>query len=151
MIDEFQKPDNNKRLIIGNLKVMCNGIDLDDKYGNFPRYAFVSPTFSAIDLYQFSCRFLRSSDSKSHTTIRYMFSKHGIPSDFYQKLAPNGIPDHGIVEIPTTGKNKADNQERKILLYLAQKGDVMKKISSENTIFPNEFDAEVLLFGNCMK
>lgn len=80
-IDLFQEPNSNHRLIIANLGVMCCGIDLDDKDGRFPRHVMVIPTFKTISMYQMSLRFLRSVDTKSNTTIRYIYSIQSVVLD----------------------------------------------------------------------
>jgi hypothetical protein len=74
LIDEYQKPNLDKRVIIGNLKVCSTGIDLDDKEGNFPRYAYASPNYMILDLQQLIYRFRRT-DSKSTATFRFVYGK----------------------------------------------------------------------------
>jgi len=146
-INTFQEPNNKSRIIIANLRVICCGIDLDDKDGRFPRHVFISPTYSAINIHQLSFRFLRSTDTKSDTIIRYMYTKFGIETPGINKMT---LPDHGIITISRGSIKKAKNQEQKILTFLTAKGDVMKRVSSERTVFPNEFENQLLLFGRCI-
>ena len=74
LIDEYQKPNLDKRVIIGNLKVCSTGIDLDDKEGTFPRYAYASPNYMILDLQQLIYRFRRT-DSKSAANFRFVYGK----------------------------------------------------------------------------
>ena len=76
LIDKFQESNLNRRLIISNLKVASVGIDLDDKDGNFPRYAFASPNYVILDLHQLTRRFVRL-DTKSDATFRFFYGNVG--------------------------------------------------------------------------
>jgi hypothetical protein len=76
LIDKFQERNLNRRLIISNLKVASVGIDLDDKDGNFPRYAFASPNYVILDLHQLTRRFARL-DTKSDATFRFFYGNVG--------------------------------------------------------------------------
>jgi hypothetical protein len=154
-IDNFQLPTNDHRLIIGNLRVMSCGIDLDDKDGNYPRHVFVSPSFSAIDLHQFSFRFVRSTDTKSNTIIRHIFTKNGIDIDKvlvdWYSINNTEHPSNGVLPIiKDLSTLNHHNQEQKILKYLSNKGQIMKNISSEDTEFANDFIHEALISGKCL-
>jgi hypothetical protein len=74
LIDEYQKTDLERRVIIANLQVCATGIDLDDKDGNFPRYAYASPNYMILNLQQLIYRFRRT-DSKSAATFRFVYGK----------------------------------------------------------------------------
>ena len=74
IIAKFNEHDLTRRLLIGNLKVCSTGIDLDDKFGDRPRFCIVSPNYSSIDLYQVCHRFLRM-DSKSKATVHMFYGK----------------------------------------------------------------------------
>ena len=76
IVERFQKPDLESRLIIANIRCLSTGIDLDDKTGNFPRFVFASPNYTIVDLHQFSRRFIRV-DSKSSPVFRFVYGKCG--------------------------------------------------------------------------
>lgn len=76
LFDMFQAPNLKSRLLIGNLTICSAGIDLDDKDGRFPRYAFASPNYTILDLHQLTRRFVRL-DSKSNATFRFFYGKIG--------------------------------------------------------------------------
>lgn len=63
------------RILIGNLKVLSTGIDLDDKFGNQPRTVFISPNFYTVEMYQATKRFQRM-DSKSMTNINFVWYRN---------------------------------------------------------------------------
>ena len=86
VLKQFQAPNTNNRLIIGNIHVMSTGIDLDDKDGRFPRIAFVSPNYSSINLYQLGFRFLRA-DTKSATEIYFVYGAHAQESKILKVLS----------------------------------------------------------------
>lgn len=105
VLDKFQAPTTESRVIIGNLSVMSTGIDLDDKDGRFPRIAFVSPNYSTINLYQLGFRFLRA-DSKSPTDMYYVYGAHARENNILAALAAKSKimkettpeqADHGVV------------------------------------------------------
>jgi len=72
IIEKFQEPNTKYRLIIANVQVASTGIDLDDKYGMFPRHAFASPNYKILDLHQLTRRFVRL-DSKSNASFRFFY------------------------------------------------------------------------------
>lgn len=72
VLEAFQAPNLNNRVLLGNCRVCSTGIDLDDKYGNFPRTAFISPNYSTLDLHQLTHRFLRV-DSKNDATVYFVY------------------------------------------------------------------------------
>lgn len=73
-IDKFQEPNLNCRIIIANLQVGSTGIDLDDKTGNYPRFALGSPNYIIQNLHQLTFRFLRR-DTMSQATFRFVYGK----------------------------------------------------------------------------
>ena len=72
VIKKFQEPNTTKRLLIGNIKVMSTGIDLDDKDGNYPRFCLASPNFATMELTQFTHRFVRM-DSKNSAEVQFIY------------------------------------------------------------------------------
>lgn len=71
ILNNFQT-DISKRILIGNLKVLSTGIDLDDKFGNQPRTVFISPNFYTVEMYQATKRFQRM-DSKSSASVNFVW------------------------------------------------------------------------------
>lgn len=76
IIEKFQSHNLYNRVIISNLTVGALGIDLDDQYGDMPRYAFVSPSYYAMLLHQVTRRFYRA-NTKSTPIIRLVYGKCG--------------------------------------------------------------------------
>jgi len=117
LIDEFQKFDLSRRVILSNLQVCSTGVDLDDQSpdGSFPRYAFASPNYVILNLHQLTRRFLRM-DSKSNSVFRFVYGK-------------------------------CDKRETSILNALAQKTNVMKEtleLQTEHQIlFPGEYSEDI--------
>jgi len=72
-LDAFQN-NTDCRVLIGNLKVLSTGIDLDDKHGNEPRTVWISPNFYTVEMYQATKRFQRM-DSKSQALIYFVWYK----------------------------------------------------------------------------
>ena len=74
LIDKFQADNNDCRVVIGLISVVATGIDLDDKFGNRPRFAFAIPNYSILNLHQLTRRFIRL-DSKSVPVFRFFYGK----------------------------------------------------------------------------
>jgi hypothetical protein len=74
------------RLLIANLRSCSTGIDLDDKYGDFPRYCIASPTYSVIDVHQLAHRFLRM-DTRSDAVLHLMYGSNASELPVLQALA----------------------------------------------------------------
>jgi hypothetical protein len=97
-IQQFQEPNLDHRVLIVNIECVDCGIDLDDKDGRFQRYVFVCPCYSIMCLYQFSCRFLRSNDTKTDTIIEYIYSNDNLPimelDNKYEFMVPQVFNEH---------------------------------------------------------
>jgi hypothetical protein len=74
LIDKFQADNNDCRVVIGLISVVATGIDLDDKFGNRPRFAYAIPNYSILNLHQLTRRFIRL-DSKSVPKFRFFYGK----------------------------------------------------------------------------
>jgi superfamily II DNA or RNA helicase len=64
----------NYRLLIANIKVGKEGISLHDTVGNAPRYMYLSPNYSVLDIHQAAGRIYRVG-TKSNATIRIVYGK----------------------------------------------------------------------------
>ena len=76
IIDKFQANNLEYRVLIGNTSVIAVGLDLDDKFGNIPRYAYISPNYSTLNLQQVIYRFYRS-DTKGASYVRFFYGVVG--------------------------------------------------------------------------
>lgn len=76
ILNKFQADSDAHRLIIGNIHVCSTGIDLDDKFGNRPRFAFAIPNYKILDLHQLTRRFIRL-DSQSVPIFRFVYGNVG--------------------------------------------------------------------------
>ena len=126
ILQEFQTPNMDVSILLCNLTLVSTGIDLDDKHGGFPRFVFVSPTYSFLNMYQHSCRYARSVDTKSNTLVRYVYGDDGLPQQanlFYPQTANEFYSKLG--KMPTS-----NTQEFKILRSLHKKADIVSKVSS---------------------
>jgi hypothetical protein len=74
IIDMFNEPSNNRRLIIATIKTGSMGINLHDTFGAFPRFTLMSPSYSIQDLHQAAGRTAREG-SKSLATVRLVYGK----------------------------------------------------------------------------
>ncbi len=89
IIAQFGSYELTHRLLLGNMKVCSTGIDLDDKFGDRPRFCLVSPNYSSIDLYQICHRFLRM-DTKSKATVHMVYGKQACELSILNALAAKG-------------------------------------------------------------
>ena len=75
IIDKFMEDNYNHRVIIGNIQVLSTGIDLDDKYGDFERKAYIFPSYNSITIKQALHRFHRL-DTKSNSEASLCYIKN---------------------------------------------------------------------------
>jgi hypothetical protein len=148
LINKFQNNDNEYRLIIGNINIFCCGIDLDDKHGDYPRYVFVSPNFSTINLFQLSYRFLRSLDTKSSTIIRYIYSLKSIEKiiklNKYQKTKNDRY--FKLLDEDKTKIFECSNSEISIFSKLSEKSDLLKSVVNHgDSKYICNYDCEIFL------
>ena len=90
ILDKFQAPTSEYRVLIGNIAVISTGIDLDDKHGEFPRVCYVSPNYNTIHIYQLGHRFLRGLDTKSDTDIYMVYSDNRYERRMMESLMSKG-------------------------------------------------------------
>jgi hypothetical protein len=115
--EKFNRPDDKIRVLIGTLKIISTGIHLDDRDGNFPRFAFGSSSYNFMECHQFQGRFLRGEVTKSSTVFRYVY---------------------GLFK-----EDDSDNSERRILDSLSRSTKVCKatleKQVESGVIFPGDY------------
>lgn len=75
MIEKFQQPNSEYRLLISTVRVGGISINLDDRDGHWPRFMFIIPSYYANHLHQATGRIFRSATTKSSATIRIVYSK----------------------------------------------------------------------------
>jgi len=103
LMDKFQKDDNEHRVFISNPKVGGLGIELDDKYGNHPRFMFIAPSYMFIDQFQATGRIHRK-ETKSKATVRFIYSK-----EFnYETGIINSMVEKSKIARDMTRKNQKD-------------------------------------------
>lgn len=86
VLEKFQTASTEHRLLVGNVHVCSTGIDLDDKHGQYPRLALVSPNYSTITLYQLGHRFQRV-DSKSSATVHMVYGTNAPETNILDALS----------------------------------------------------------------
>lgn len=77
LISQFQDPSGS-RVLIGNLKVISCGLNLQDLDGRYPRFLFCLPSYFIIDMYQMARRIHRQG-CKSKATVRYIYGPGNEP------------------------------------------------------------------------
>lgn len=85
LIDKFNEPNLNYRLIILTSGTGSEGINLHDEDGRFPRFSFSSPSFRFDKLGQFSQRILRGG-VKSDVTFRIVFAQNTSEKNIIENL-----------------------------------------------------------------
>jgi hypothetical protein len=116
VLEQFQAPNTENRLLLCNQSVASTGIDLDDKVGGFPRMCLVSPNYSTITSYQLGHRFQRL-DTKSDADVHFVFAKR---------------PE-------VTREASEDIIELKVLHALSRKSQIMRETTGESGIvFPGD-------------
>lgn len=72
----FQDDSSGRSLIIGNMQVLAEGIDLDDKTGIYKRMVFASPNYSMIRTHQLTNRFSRM-DTMTIADVHWVYANQG--------------------------------------------------------------------------
>jgi hypothetical protein len=77
LVNKYNRPNSKYRLLIGQFIVCSLGINLHDTDGNFPRKAYISPNYRAMDTHQVTYRFFRRG-VKSTPEIRYVYAESDV-------------------------------------------------------------------------
>ena len=102
-INLFQENSDNCRVLIGQIDTLAEGIDLDDKYGSFPRYLFIIPDFRFLRLQQAMRRIIRI-DTKSSATVNIIYTELKENTIMNKILKKSNI----LKEVLTVNKHKTD-------------------------------------------
>ena len=113
-MDLFQQPNLTARVIVTSPQVSGSGISLDDIYGDFPRYAFLSPSYNFINLDQATGRIWRA-NTKSNVNINMVYIE--------------GLEQ----ECAILGSLASKSEKARGMLY-----------DSENILFPGEYPIEIM-------
>lgn len=124
VMNQFQTPSTEHRILLANQSVISTGIDLDDKHGSFPRICFVSPNQSTITAFQLGHRFHRA-DTKSDSAVHFVQAKNFGGHAWTHPLQ--------------------ETIEVRVLNSLAAKGAIMKETTPEQlsvgVVFPSDHEA----------
>lgn len=130
LVKKFQEPNNEYRVLLGNLKSISTGIDLDDQHGQFPRLAIISPNYDTITQYQFAGRIMRAS-TQSNATMIAVYSNldlnySGIPdNDMYEEMK---LPCKATDFIKYSSEKNVDkntDKETHVLISLSNKSSII--------------------------
>ena len=144
LIFKFQESNTKCRVMVGNLKTISTGIDLDDQDGRFPRLALILPNYEAITQYQFAGRIMRLG-TKSNAILLTIYAKtYNQGKDFpqndqdYQKY-PLPCNIDAIVKDAkkaddSQGKPSSNNdKETYVLSMLAKKSNVILETTGDTS------------------
>jgi len=91
----FQEPNLICRIVICIQQVACNGIDLSDVHGGFPRIGFLSPDFHNVELIQ-ACGRLMRQNTKSNSIAYIIFGLVEQEDNDYNQDLENIISRYNI-------------------------------------------------------
>lgn len=120
--NKFNYPSTEHRILVGNIKMLSTGIDLDDRDGRFPRLCLARPNYEALLMYQLSYRFNRGLETKSKAQIEYIYGC--------------------ITEKDEISNTYVQVNERRLLDNLQSKGEFMKNITPEQAEVGVEFPGD---------
>jgi hypothetical protein len=73
IIDKFNEPNTDCRVLVANIKVINCGIRLDDRHGDFPRSVYGSASYFFIECHQLPGRFNRGRETLSDVKFRFVY------------------------------------------------------------------------------
>lgn len=86
ILEKFQASNSERRLLLGNVRVLSVGIDLDDKEGGYPRECYISPNSSTMEMYQLRHRFKRGMETRSSTKVYMVYSEDRRERQWMERL-----------------------------------------------------------------
>lgn len=133
IVKKFQQPNTDHRILIGNLKVISTGIDLDDQDGNYPRLALILPNYDTITQYQFAGRILRAG-TKSNAYLLSVYAKMSDPidKDGYENIPLDVFSVFSNSSMSSENKT-VNNKEISVLDALIKKSTVINDISGNQS------------------
>jgi len=75
IIDKFNEPNSECRVLVANMKIVNCGVNLDDRDGEYPRSVYGSASYFFIECHQFPGRFVRGKETKSDVKFRFVYGK----------------------------------------------------------------------------
>lgn len=114
VVSLFQQPSASHRLFIANIATGNSGISLHDLDKNYPRFTYIVPTYSLINMHQASYRTYRHG-VKSDTNVRFVY---------------------GNILTQETGVLNSLSRKTNVLKSLASENTTQMKM-------PSDFDSEI--------
>ena len=126
----FQAPDTRRRLLLGNVRVIGCGIDLDDQHGDYPRLGLLVPNYETIMLYQFMGRFDRAL-TRSRAKMLVVYTTSGLEGrsggESHEASISDPLSEIGEHEEELLSIQVSDLEcsEASLIRALCRKGEVM--------------------------
>ena len=73
IINKFNEPNSEYRVLVANMKIVNCGLNLDDRHGDYPRFVYGSASYFFIECHQFSGRFVRGKETMSDVKFRFVY------------------------------------------------------------------------------